>query len=108
MARKLSIGVNWAGNFDMEGIVEQAKVADDSGVHTLNIAEAWGPDALSLLAVVARETSQIQLGASIVNIFSRTPGAMAQHFATLDHISNGRMIIGLGSSGPQVIEHFHG
>ena len=108
MARKLSIGVNWAGNFDMDEIVDQAKIADDSGVHTLNVAEAWGPDALSLLAVVARETSNIQLGPSIINIFSRTPGAMAQHFATLDHISNGRMIIGLGSSGPQVIEHFHG
>lgn len=108
MARKLSIGVNWAGNFDMDSIVEQAKVADDAGVHVLNIAEAWGPDALSMLAVVARETNNIQLGTSIINIFSRTPGAMAQHFATLDHISNGRMVIGLGSSGPQVIEHFHG
>jgi len=108
MARKLSIGVNWAGNFDIDGIVEQAKIADDAGVHTLNIAEAWGPDALSMLAVVARETTNIQLGTSIINIFSRTPGAMAQHFATLDHISNGRMVIGLGSSGPQVIEHFHG
>ena len=108
MARKLSIGLNWAGNFDMDGIVEQAKAADDGGVHVLNIAEAWGPDSLSLLAVVARETSNVQLGAGIVNNFSRTPGALAQHFATLDHISNGRMIIGLGSSGPQVIEHFHG
>ena len=108
MARKLSIGVNWAGNFDIDSIVEQAKIADDSGVHVLNIAEAWGPDALSLLAVVARETHSIKLGTSIINIFSRTPGAMAQHFATLDHLSNGRMVIGLGSSGPQVIEHFHG
>ncbi len=108
MARKLSIGVNWAGDFNMDQMVEQAKIADDSGVHVLNVAEAWGPDALSLLAVLARETHSIELGASIVNIFSRTPGAMAQHFATLDHISGGRMHIGLGSSGPQVIEHFHG
>jgi F420-dependent oxidoreductase-like protein len=108
MTRKLSISVNWAGNFDLDDMVEQAKIADDSGVHALNIAEAWGPDALSLLAVLARETHSIQLGTSIINIFSRSPGAMAQHFATLDHISNGRMFIGLGSSGPQVIEHFHG
>lgn len=108
MTRKLSIGVNWAGNFDMDEIVEQAKIADDSGVHALNIAEAWGPDALSLLAVLARETHSIQLGTSIINIFSRSPGAIAQHFATLDHISGGRMFIGLGSSGPNVIEHFHG
>ena len=108
MARKLLIGVNWAGNFDMDAIVEQAKIADDSGVHALSIAEAWGPDALSMLAVIARETSDIQLSTGIINIFSRSPGAMAQHFATLDHISGGRMIIGLGASGPQVIEHFHG
>ena len=72
--RNLSIGVNWAGNFDMDAIVDQAKIADDSGVHTLNIAEAWGPDALSLLAVVARETKDIQLATSIINIFSRSPG----------------------------------
>jgi len=108
MTRKLSIGVNWAGNFDMDDIVEQAKIADDSGVYALNVAEAWGPDALSLLAVLARETHSIQLGTSIINIFSRTPGAVAQHFATLDQISKGRMFIGLGSSGPNVIEHFHG
>ena len=43
-----------------------------------------------------------------MNIYSRTPGALAQHFATLDGLSNGRMIIGLGTSGPNVIEHFHG
>jgi F420-dependent oxidoreductase-like protein len=108
MTRKISIGVNWAGDFDIDDIVEQAKVADDSGVHALNIAEAWGPDALTLLAVVARETKNIQLGTSIINTYSRTPGAVAQHFATLDHLSQGRMFIGLGSSGPQVIEHFHG
>ncbi len=108
MPRKLSIGVNWAGNFDIAQIVEQAKVADESGVHALNIAEAWGPDALTLLTVIARETKNIQLGPAIINTYSRTPGAVAQHFATMDHVSNGRMFIGLGSSGPNVIEHFHG
>jgi F420-dependent oxidoreductase-like protein len=108
MARKISIGVNWAGDFNIDDIVEQAKIADEAGVHALNIAEAWGPDALTLLTVVARETKNIQLGTSIINTYSRSPGAMAQHFATMDHISNGRMFIGLGSSGPNVIEHFHG
>ncbi len=43
-----------------------------------------------------------------MNIYSRTPAALAQHFGTLDELCNGRMIIGLGTSGPQVIEHFHG
>ena len=70
--------------------------------------EAWGRDAFTLLTLLAEHTSKVQLATSIVNIYSRTPAALAQHFGTLDELSNGRMIIGLGTSGPQVIEHFHG
>jgi F420-dependent oxidoreductase-like protein len=106
--RNVSIGINWQGPFDIEQLVEQAKVADDSGVHSCFVAEAWGRDAFTILAVLARETRRVQLGTSIVNIYSRSPGALAQHFATLDELSGGRMIIGLGTSGPNVIEHFHG
>jgi F420-dependent oxidoreductase-like protein len=106
--RRLSIGVNWQGEFDLDDVIEQAKIADDAGVELISIAEAWGRDALTLLTVLARETSRIKLGTSIINNFSRTPAAIAQHFATLDEISKGRMVIGLGSSGPNVIEHFHG
>ena len=106
--RRISIGVNWQGEFDMESVLRDARIADESGVHMLTIAEAWGRDAFTILAVVAHETRNIQLGTSIVNIFSRTPAALAQHFTTLDMLSGGRMMIGLGTSGPQVIEHFHG
>jgi len=108
MTRRLSIGLNWQGEFDLDKVIEDAKIADDAGIEQLNIAEAWGRDALTLLAVIARETTNIKLGTGIINNFSRSPGAIAQHFATLDELSNGRMVIGLGSSGPQVIEHFHG
>ncbi len=106
--RRISIGVNWQGELDVDGMIRDAKVADDAGVDSLFVAEAWGRDAFTLLAVLARETRRIQLGTSIVNIYSRSPAALAQHFGTLDELSNGRMIIGLGTSGPQVIEHFHG
>jgi F420-dependent oxidoreductase-like protein len=106
--RRISIGVNWQGEFDLGALVEQAKVADDAGVDSLFVAEAWGRDAFTLLAVLARETRRIKLGTSIVNIYSRSPAALAQHFATLDELSGGRMIVGLGTSGPNVIEHFHG
>ncbi|HET7224368.1 MAG TPA: LLM class flavin-dependent oxidoreductase, partial [Candidatus Eisenbacteria bacterium] len=58
--------------------------------------------------LLAEHTRHIGLATGIVNTYSRTPGALAQHFATLDELSGGRMIIGLGTSGPQVIEHFHG
>jgi F420-dependent oxidoreductase-like protein len=106
--RRITIGVNWQGPFDRDALIADAKVADEAGVHLLTVAEAWGRDPFTTLALIAYETSHIQLGTSIVNIFSRTPGALAQHFTTLDALSGGRMMIGLGTSGPQVIEHFHG
>jgi F420-dependent oxidoreductase-like protein len=108
MARKLTIGVNWQGRFDFKSLIERAKLADQAGVHSIWVAEAWGRDAFTLLTLLAEHTQKIQLATSIVNIYSRTPAALAQHFATLDEFSGGRMIIGLGTSGPQVIEHFHG
>ena len=108
MARKLAIGVNWQGRFDFKALIERAKLADKAGIHSIWVAEAWGRDAFTLLTLLAEHTSRIQLATSIVNIYSRTPAALAQHFATLDEFSGGRAIIGLGTSGPQVIEHFHG
>ncbi|MDA0352615.1 MAG: LLM class flavin-dependent oxidoreductase [Chloroflexi bacterium] len=60
------------------------------------------------LGVIASHTSKIELGTSILNCFSRTPATLAQEFSTLDQISEGRAVLGLGSSGEFVIEHFHG
>jgi F420-dependent oxidoreductase-like protein len=108
MARKLAIGVNWQGKFDFKALIERARIADQAGIHSIWVAEAWGRDAFTLLTLLAEHTRKVQLATSIVNIYSRTPAALAQHFATLDELSGGRMIIGLGTSGPQVIEHFHG
>jgi F420-dependent oxidoreductase-like protein len=105
--RKLSMGVLWTGD-NTEQVIRDAKLADEAGVEALFVAETWGHDAFTLLTLLARDTRRIQLGTSIVNIYSRSPGAMAQHFATLDQLSGGRMLIGLGTSGPNVIEHFHG
>jgi F420-dependent oxidoreductase-like protein len=108
MARRIGIGFDWQGNFDRERAFERARAADDAGVDSLWVAEAWGRDAFSLLTQLAERTTRAKLGTSIVNIYSRTPAALAQHFATLDELSGGRVIIGLGNSGPNVIEHFHG
>ncbi|HXW82813.1 MAG TPA: LLM class flavin-dependent oxidoreductase [Candidatus Binataceae bacterium] len=108
MGRKLCIGYNWQGKLDAKNVVERAKIADDAGIHSIWVAEAWGRDAFTPLALLAEHTQKAQLATSIVNIYSRTPAALAQHFGTLDELSGGRMIIGLGTSGPQVIEHFHG
>jgi F420-dependent oxidoreductase-like protein len=104
----LSVGVNWQGNRDRERTFDEIRAADDGGVHSAWVAEAWGQDAFTLLTQLAERTNRIQLGTGIVNVYSRSPGALAQHFGTLDELSNGRMIIGLGTSGANVIEHFHG
>jgi len=108
MARRIGVGFDWQGKLDREKAFERAKVADEVGVDSVWVAEAWGRDAFSLLTQVAERTSKVQLGTSIVNIYSRTPAALAQHFATLDELAEGRVIVGLGNSGPNVIEHFHG
>lgn len=108
MARKIAIGINWQGSLDYKTLIERVQIADAAGVHSAWVPEAWGRDAFTILAVLADRTKKIQLGTAIVNTYSRTPAALAQHFATLDELSGARMIIGLGTSGPQVIEHFHG
>ena len=90
------------------GLIERAKTADEAGIHSIWLAEAWGSDAFTLLTLVAEHTKRIKIGTFIVNIYSRTPAALAQHFGTLDSLSEGRMIIGLGTSSANVAEHFHG
>src|SRR5689334_2499096 len=105
--RRISMGVMWSGD-NTEQVIREAKLADDAGVDSIVVAETWGHDAFTILALLARETKRVKLGTAIVNIFSRSPAALAQHFASLDQLSGGRMFIGLGTSGPNVIEHFHG
>jgi F420-dependent oxidoreductase-like protein len=108
MARTLSMSFNWQGPMDYEQACTRVRLAEAAGVNTVWVAEAWGRDCFTILTLLARETKHITLGTGIVNCYSRTPAALAQHFATLDEFSGGRMIIGLGTSGHRVIEHFHG
>jgi F420-dependent oxidoreductase-like protein len=108
MARTLSMSFNWQGPMDYEQACTRVHVADEAGVDTVWVAEAWGRDCFTILTLLARETKRIKLGTGIVNTYSRTPAALAQHFATLDEFSGGRMIIGLGTSSHRVIEHWHG
>src|SRR5207248_250806 len=71
-------------------------------------AEAWGTDAATVLAWTGARTSRIGLGSSIMQIAARTPAATAMTAATLDLLSGGRLLLGLGVSGPQVVEGWHG
>lgn len=85
-----------------------ALLADRAGFHSVWVTESWGRDAFTLLTMLSQATSTVKLGTSIVNVFSRTPAALAQQFASLDEVSGGRVIAGLGVSGPNVVERFHG
>src|SRR5262245_47238397 len=102
-----NIGAARAGR-DPEKTKAQLEAADEGGIHSVWTGEAWGPDAITQLALAAAWTKRVQIGSAIVNVYSRTPAALAQHFGTLDIVSGGRMILGLGTSGANVIEHFHG
>ena len=108
MGRRLAIRVELDGDVDRERQFAYVRAADEAGVEAVFIPETWGRDVFSLLVQVAERTSRIQLGPGIVNVFSRSPAALAQHLATLDEISGGRAIAGFGTSGPLVVEHFHG
>ncbi|MEX2032257.1 MAG: LLM class flavin-dependent oxidoreductase [Dehalococcoidia bacterium] len=104
----MRIGLLAGPGNDWRDAIEKVRIAEELGVECVTTGEAWGRSALPWLAAVALNTSKVQIGTSILNCYSRTPSAIAQDFAMLEELSEGRMILGLGSSGANVIEHFHG
>jgi F420-dependent oxidoreductase-like protein len=89
-------------------LIELAHEAERLGYDSAWAAEAWGTDAVSVLAWLAATTSKIKIGSAILQIPARTPANTAMTAATLDLLSGGRFLLGLGTSGPQVVEGWHG
>ncbi len=89
-------------------VISIAQQADSLGYHSFWTGESWGRDVFTVLTMVACHTENLRLGAGIVNVFSRTPALIAQTVASLDILSQGRAILGLGSSGRTVVENWHG
>jgi F420-dependent oxidoreductase-like protein len=89
-------------------LISMAQLADQQGYHSFWAAESWGRDAFTVLTMIACNTQNIRLATGIVNVFSRTPALIAQTIASLDILSQGRAILGLGSSGKVVVEGWHG
>ena len=85
-----------------------AERAEAVGFDSVWVSEAWGSDGVSLLGYLAARTDRVALGAAILPIGSRTPALLAQTAATLDLLSGERLLLGLGVSGPQVMEGWHG
>jgi F420-dependent oxidoreductase-like protein len=103
---KLSTLLMYDGN--PRDAADQVVAWEKAGLDTVWVAEAYGFDSPTLMGYLAAKTETIEIGAAILNVFSRTPAALLQTAAGLDNVSGGRAIIGLGASGPQVIEGFHG
>ena len=89
-------------------LISVAQEAERLGYDSAWVAEAWGTDAVTVLAWLAAKTTRIKVGSAIMQMPARTPGATAMTAATLDLMSGGRFLLGLGTSGPQVVEGWHG
>lgn len=89
-------------------VVEFAVEAEKLGLDVCWVAEAWGSDAPSALGYIAAKTERMLLGSGVLQVGTRTPVVVAQTAITLSNLSNGRFLLGLGASGPQVIEGLHG
>jgi F420-dependent oxidoreductase-like protein len=105
---KLGLTIPYTDRIPREQTLAFVQAADRLGYDMVWIAEAYGWDAFTVLTDIACHTERIKLGTGIVNVFSRSPALLAQSAASIDHISGGRLVLGLGTSGHQVIEGWHG
>jgi F420-dependent oxidoreductase-like protein len=105
---RLGLQLGYWGAGPPENHAELVAAAEESGFDAVFTAEAWGSDAFTPLAWWGRETSRVRLGTSIVQMSGRTPTSIAMHALTLDHLSGGRVVLGMGVSGPQVVEGWYG
>jgi F420-dependent oxidoreductase-like protein len=105
---RTAIGLSMTGNEDWDEISTFVTEAEKMGVDYVWSAEAWGHDAVTPLAYLAAKTSRIKLGAGIMQAVARTPANLAMTAMTLESMSGGRFVMGLGASGPQVVEGWHG
>lgn len=92
----------------VDALVEQAQLGEELGYDTAWLPETWGRDAVTTLTCIARGTEEIDIGTSIMPVYSRSPALIGQTATTLQEVSDGRFRLGLGPSGPIVIENWHG
>ncbi|MTV27452.1 LLM class F420-dependent oxidoreductase [Nitriliruptoraceae bacterium ZYF776] len=104
----MRIGFPLAYAGDVTQAADQVVAVERAGADVVWVAEAYGFDAVSVLGYLAARTETIAIGSAILNVYSRTPALLAQVAAGLDAVSGGRFELGLGASGPQVIEGWHG
>ncbi|WP_049577954.1 LLM class F420-dependent oxidoreductase [Nocardiopsis sp. SBT366] len=103
---RISMPLQYAG--EPKDAVDQVVELEKAGLDTVWVAEAYGYDSPTLMGYLAARTERVTIGSAILPMYSRTPTLVAMTAAGLDYLSDGRAVLGLGASGPQVIEGFHG
>lgn len=105
---RLGLALGYWGRGPSPGHLELVREAERLGYHSVWTSESWGSDAFTPLTWIAAHTSTIRLGTAVAQMAARSPAATAMHALTLDHLSGGRLLLGLGLSGPQVVEGWYG
>src|ERR1017187_8260102 len=103
---RIGMALNYAGGFTET--VEELADYEKAGLDIVFVPEAYSFDAVSQLGYIAAKTDRLQIASGILQIYSRTPTLTAMTAAGLDYVSDGRFVLGIGASGPQVIEDWHG
>ena len=104
----MRIGCSLGSLLTVNQVLEYSKILSETKVDTIWIPETWGMEDFSMLSAVSNNTSSQKIGSSIINIYSRSPSVIAMGAATIDTLSNGRLILGLGTSSLPIVETFHG
>jgi F420-dependent oxidoreductase-like protein len=103
---KLSMPLMYSGN--PREAADSVVALEKAGLDGVWVAEVYGFDSPTLMGYLAARTETVEIGSAILNVYSRTPTLIAQTAAGLDNVSGGRAVLGLGASGPQVVEGWHG
>jgi F420-dependent oxidoreductase-like protein len=105
---RLGLTITASKQISFREVVELVRRAEGLGYDSVWVPETWGTDAVSVLAVLAAQTERIRLASGVFNVFSRSAALIAQTAATLQNLAQGRFLLGLGTSGPIVVEGWHG
>src|SRR5690606_11285191 len=103
---RIGLGINYSGGF--KEVAAEVADLEKAGLDIVFVPEAYSFDAVSALGYLAARTERVELASGIMQIYTRTPSLTAMTAAGLDFVSDGRFLLGLGASGPQVVEGFHG
>src|ERR1700753_3655667 len=103
---RIGLGINYAGGF--REVAAEVADLERAGLDIVFVPEAYSFDAVSALGYLAASTDRVELASGILQLYTRTPTLTAMTAAGLDYVSGGRFTLGLGASGPQVIEGWHG